>query len=191
MKYIILLFTLLVSFNASAITTQDLTGFSDLSDVQKAEIAKTIAAQAAQNTQKAVEVPDIQQVEKYTDIGINIAKALGSAAKELNVAINDFLHTPAGIISTGLIVYKVLGADVMEQIHAIIRSFVFTVIWVGYLIWYIRRNSDYRVEYFEDKYTWYGTQKVKTVSRDGLSDERSWSITVVSFICLAISVILL
>ena len=42
------------------------------------------------------------------------AKALGIAAKEMGVAVNDFITTPAGILTAGIIVYKIFGDDIRE-----------------------------------------------------------------------------
>lgn len=191
MKYIILVFVFL-SFNASALNTHDLTGFSDLTDVQKAEIAKTIAQTAAQNTKKPeVAVPAPEDFEKYAKIGEGIAKSLGAAMKELNVQSNEFLSTPVGMITTGLIVYKVLGDDVLSQIKNIVQSGLFTIVWVSFLIWYVRNCQDVKIKYSTTKFNWLNNPVVEEKYKEGLSDERSWAIVIISFICLGISVILL
>lgn len=190
MKYIILVLAL-VSFNVSAITTTDLTGFNNLTDVQKAEIAKTIAQTAAQNTKPSVEIPDPEDFEKYARIGEGIAKSLGAAMKELNVQSNEFLTTPVGMITTGLIIYKVLGDDVLQQIHAVIQSFMFTTVWISFLIWYVRNCRDVKIKYSTTKFNWLNNPVIEEKYKEGLSDERSWAIVIISFICLVISVILL
>ncbi len=192
MKHIVLLVSMLISFNVCAIGTQDLTGFSNLTDVQKAEVAKLIAQTAAQNTQPAApEIPAPEDFEKYAKIGEGIAKSLGAAMKELNVQSNEFLTTPVGMITTGLIVYKVLGEDVLDQVHGIIQSFFFTLIWVSYLIWFVRRSTDIKIKYSDTKTNIFGNPKIESYDKDSLSDERAWAITICSAICLAISVILL
>lgn len=42
------------------------------------------------------------------------AQALGIAARELNITINDFLRSPAGILTAVLVVWKIAGASVLK-----------------------------------------------------------------------------
>lgn len=181
----------LLSTNTYAISAQDITGFHELTDIQKAEVLKAVAEQAAKNKSPDVAVPSVETIEKYADIGSNVAKAIGAAAKELGVVANDFLTTPVGIITTGLIIYKVLGNDVLAQIHDIMQSMLFTTVWVSFLIWYLRRNAEIRIKYSTTKFNWLNNPVIEEYQREGLSDDRSWAIVLCSFICLCISVILL
>jgi len=48
------------------------------------------------------------------------AKALGIAAKELGVTVNDFLHTDAGKLTALLIIWKVAGAAVMKALYGML-----------------------------------------------------------------------
>ncbi len=52
------------------------------------------------------------------------AKALGIAARELNVTINDFLKSPAGILTAALIIWKMAGASIL---HALFGMVILTV----------------------------------------------------------------
>jgi len=45
------------------------------------------------------------------------AKALGIAAKELNVTINDFLKSPAGILTAIVIIWKVAGTTILKMMY--------------------------------------------------------------------------
>jgi hypothetical protein len=45
------------------------------------------------------------------------AKALGIAARELGVTVNDFLHTDAGKITALLIIWKIAGAAILKSIY--------------------------------------------------------------------------
>jgi len=93
-----------------------------LSDAQIAEI-KAIAAKKVAETAANAGKPDVSN-EKIT-AGVTLAatwgtqaaaaaegfaKALGIAARELNVTINDFLRSPAGMLTAGLIIWKMAGA---------------------------------------------------------------------------------
>lgn len=192
MKKSIILCMVLLSSNALAIGTHDITGFNQLSEVQKADVLKHVAETAEKNkTPIEPALPSVESIEKYADIGANIAKALGAAAKELGVVANDFLTTPVGFITTGLIVYKVLGNDVLTQIHDLLQSLLFTTVWVSFLIWYLRNNSEVRIEYSNTRKTLFGNPAIESYHKESMTDERSWSIVICSFICLTISVILL
>ena len=46
------------------------------------------------------------------------AKALGIAAKELGVTVNDFLHTDAGKLTALLIIWKVTGTTIIHTLYA-------------------------------------------------------------------------
>lgn len=48
------------------------------------------------------------------------AKALGIAAKELGVTVNDFLHTDAGKLTAALIIWKVVGAGLVKILYAMV-----------------------------------------------------------------------
>ena len=45
------------------------------------------------------------------------AKALGIAAKELNLTINDFLKSDAGKLTAALIIWKVAGATILHALY--------------------------------------------------------------------------
>ena len=47
------------------------------------------------------------------------AKAIGIAAKELGVTVNDFLHTDAGKLTAALIIWKVAGASFIHFLYAL------------------------------------------------------------------------
>jgi hypothetical protein len=46
----------------------------------------------------------------------NIGSALASTATEMSVAVNQFAQTPIGILATVIIVYKLIGSNVMQFI---------------------------------------------------------------------------
>lgn len=48
------------------------------------------------------------------------AKALGIAARELGVTVNDFLHTDAGKLTAILIIWKVAGATAVKVLYGIL-----------------------------------------------------------------------
>jgi len=71
----------------------------------------------------------IERAKEYVELGTMIGKALGSSAKELGVAVNDFAGTPVGQMTTFLIMYKMMGRDIMHYIGGVGFIAVFLPIW--------------------------------------------------------------
>lgn len=68
-----------------------------------------------------------EELSEWAAVSQEFAKAIGIAAKELGVAVNDFLNTPAGILTAGVIIWHTLGADIVKLLS------IFGVAWVVYL----------------------------------------------------------
>jgi hypothetical protein len=124
MKKLLTLTLLLASFAASAGLNSDSAssaGFNQLTEAQKAEVIKVIAQQAEsnKNSSTSVSIPDPEGIERWTKIGTSIASGLGAAAKELNVGVNEFAKSPVGQLTTLLIIWKIMGTQLMHIIGAI------------------------------------------------------------------------
>lgn len=108
-------FLLLFPMILFAISTQDLSsvGFDQLSETEKADIVKLIAERSdSTSSQKSVVSPE--NIDKWAEIGMKIGKAIGLCAKELNVAVNDFLKTPAGKFTFMMIAWKIMASDIIH-----------------------------------------------------------------------------
>ena len=81
--------------------------------------------------------------EKVKAIGEGIGIAVGSTAKQLNVAANDFIRSPAGVITVGIIVAKMFGAVIMKFIFLGIIWLIFTRLY----LWFVQRIFDCKKEY--------------------------------------------
>jgi hypothetical protein len=82
----------------------DAAGFSKLSESEKAEILKIVADKAATKGMFGSDKESTEdKVDRWVKIGSNIGVGLGAAAKELNVAVNDFAKSPVGQLTTVLI----------------------------------------------------------------------------------------
>ena len=57
----------------------------------------------------------------------SFARAIGIAARELGVAVNDFLNTPAGVLTAVVIIWKVIGADVVTILVCVPIMAIFTL----------------------------------------------------------------
>lgn len=113
-------------------TVIDTSGLSDAQIAElKAQAAKTVAEsakksaggniveQAATNPGAAVTLAATwgQQAAQAAE---GFAKALGIAAKELNVTINDFLKSDAGKLTAALIIWKVAGSAIVGILYGIL-----------------------------------------------------------------------
>lgn len=116
-----------LSFGAFAgQTTVDTSGLSDAQVAElKAHAAKIVAdaanAQAGNVVGAIAANPSTAMTIAATwgtqaaQAAEGFAKALGIAAKELGVTVNDFLHTDAGKLTALLIIWKVAGAAIMHM----------------------------------------------------------------------------
>lgn len=117
------------SFALSSSANVDTTG---LSDAQVAELKAIAAKKVAETAAAAKEGKDLTP-EKVT-AGVTLAatwgtqaaaaaegfaRAMGIAARELNLTINDFLKSPAGMLTAGLIIWKMAGAAILHALYGV------------------------------------------------------------------------
>lgn len=107
---------------------------SGLSEAQVAEIKAIAAKKVAETAAQAAKPLADASPEKIT-AGVALAatwgtqasaaaegfaKAMGIAARELNITINDFLKSPAGILTAVLIIWKVAGGAFMSAMYGVV-----------------------------------------------------------------------
>ena len=103
---------------------------SGLSDSQIAELKAYAAAVVAQTTKQAdgsaVSVTSNPTAtltmaatwgQQAAQAAEGFARALGIAAKELGVTVNDFLHTDAGKFTAAMIIWKVAGVGIINMLY--------------------------------------------------------------------------
>lgn len=80
-----------------------------------------------QKTETAIAgLPSPNEVTPYGRVALEVAGAIGVAAKELGMAINDFLWTPAGILTVTIVIGKLFGMQFLGLL------FCFLVMKAGY-----------------------------------------------------------
>jgi hypothetical protein len=127
-KKLVAVFALCLSVGAfAAQTTLDTSGLSDAQVAElKAHAAKVVAdaANQAAGTNVTAATPGAVMTiaatwgQQAAAAAEGFAKALGIAAKELGVTVNDFLHTDAGKLTAILIIWKVAGAAIAHMLYA-------------------------------------------------------------------------
>lgn len=140
-KIIIALFIVgtFVSTGFAEISTSGLTREQEAQLIIQAEQMKTAIATT-------------EQVDKWVDVGKNIGLAITSVAKELGVAVDSFMNTTTGKVTVGLIIYKIIGRDV---VHIMIGSSLL-IIMLPLWVYFFRRicviksmTIEYPVEKFK------------------------------------------
>jgi len=179
----------IASVGAYAATTNIDT--SNLSAAQIAELKAAAANLAAKNA--APTTLSSMSVELAATWGNQaaqaaegFAKALGIAARELGVTVNEFLKTDAGKLTAVLIVWKVAGASILSTIWAIV--ILITGLCLARVV-YLRlfTKSIELVPYTRLWGMWTGSKKVRIPkSFSDLKGEGEW---MVFFIMVAIVIL--
>lgn len=139
-------------------------GFDKLSDTEKAEIIKIVADKA--NAQgPAAAIPTPEKVGQWLDLGPKIGQMIGGAAKEVGIAVNDFVKTPVGQLTMLLIIWKLIGASLIHVVGA------FVVLVVG--TWATKKYFSHTrsIEYDVDKVDIFKRARIKRVVFEDLSSE--------------------
>lgn len=163
----------------AASTTIDVSGLSDAQVAElKAQAAKVVADQAKgvvnQSDAKVVMANAATWGQQAATAAEGFAKALGIAARELNVTINDFLKSDAGKLTAILIIWKVAGAAIMHALYGVVFLAVgLTMIRVIYTRLFTDRFETVQYKYFWGMFE--GTKSVRVPKSFGqLNKDGEW-----------------
>lgn len=122
---------------------------------------------------KAQKPVKIQKINEYTILGKGIAEALSEAAKQLGVTVNDFVRMPVGQVTTALIVYKIIGHDVIHIALGLLWILVSTSIWLFFYskLW---APEEVTINYAADGKTKLRMVKINSNSSIDSTDPRIW-----------------
>ena len=109
-QWLFYLFAFIVC-SSTALATPVTIDIEDLSPEDAAQVLQLKKTAEAPVIPELPPVPPEERVEKWVSIGNQIGQAIGGACKELGVAVNDFIVTPAGVLTVTLIVWEVVGED--------------------------------------------------------------------------------
>ena len=148
MKYILFALAMLVGFSAIAQNTTvnpcnnipEVT--KDMSSTQVATLLETC------RTPSGVELPtvSVEQASQWGTVAKEFAGAIGIAAKELGVAVNDFIDSPAGYLMAAIKVFKFAGG--------VIVAIPFTLVSSVFLYWVLSRIRIKSIEYEYKQVLW-------------------------------------
>lgn len=133
------------------------------------EQINAINEQIAGMKEKSAEDKIYSKVSKWSELGSNIGTALVATAAQVGVEVGKFAATPLGMITTGIVVYKIIGRDIL------ILSFGSLLICVGLILaMYFMRNARERTySYHQTTYLWgmFQINHKKVVRTSGLDSD--------------------
>ena len=167
MKKLFAIVMLLVSSLAFAGNTTDAVhsaGFNKLSETEKAEIIKMVADKASQKDVMPAMTED--KVEKWVKIGSNIGQGLAGAAKEVGVAVNDFATTPVGQLTMLLIIWHMIGAQLIHVFGGIL----IWIVGIAIIRHMVARAYPSKITYSKEVKNWFGNYAIEKVEPIAIDD---------------------
>ncbi|MNM20161.1 hypothetical protein D3C81_304940 [compost metagenome] len=121
------IFVVLLSlFSLSALADCTITA-SSLTDVTRKQLE--LDCLKAQAVELAPPQVDAKKVSEYAGVAKEVAEAIGIAAKNLGVEVNNFITTPAGLLTVAIILIKIFG----KLIGAILASILICTVLIKIL----------------------------------------------------------
>jgi len=115
MKYCIMIVLAVFSFSTLA---QQAPECKIDPDWKQSKIQETLEA-CKQSTTAVVPQAVAQDVSAYAEIAKGVAEAIGIAAREVGVAVDEFVKTDTGKMTVALIVWHVAGDDIKGMLFGI------------------------------------------------------------------------
>ena len=177
----ILLFFVLAVLGASAFALDT----NGLTPEQIAAVQKSIDAAKQANTGTTLSMASEWGAQAAT-AAEGFAKALGIAAREIGVTVNEFISTPAGKLTAALIVWKVAGATLVSMVYGMV------VLVVGlYATWLLAQHIATE-KYVSAPYSrfwglWAGERKVRVYRPFSDYSEGDCIMTIISLVLAALT----
>lgn len=115
-------------------------------------IADSCTPQQKATVAKIIDTMNDGDVSKWNSVIRTVGETIATTAKELGVAVNDFLKSPAGIILLIFLFFKFIGGKLL------IAPILFMMAWLWYSI--VNRFTKDNVKYEMVPYFW-GAIKIK------------------------------
>jgi len=163
MKKFLLVCMLLISLPAYAQTVT-----VDLSQVDS-ETARRVLAEKKRIDSGLSPQITIDNVEKWSQVGKNVADAVAATAKGLSVEVNEFIKTPVGKATFFLVAWKFFGAKLWSVIGGTIAWIILSsLIWKSFSIFHrpqkVLVKQENKTKFYEYKaYDWH-SHDAKTFS---------------------------
>ena len=163
---------MMVSISAWAGNTSDAVnsaGFSKLTEAEKAEVIKIVADKASSKDSSVPVALTEDRVEKWVKIGSNIGQGLAGAAKEVGVAVNDFSQTPVGQLTMLLIVWHMIGAQLIHVFGGI----MIRIVGIAIIRHMVARAYPSKITYSKEVKNVFGNYAVEKVEPMAIDDSNA------------------
>ena len=184
-RLFVALVMLMVAVPVFAAYNIDNSSWNRLTERQKADIIKQVADEAERSKIVPTDVANPEQVGKWVGVGEQIGKMIGGAAKEVGVAVNEFVKTPVGMVAMGLIVWHYMGGSL---VHIFGGLFLF-LFGMSFIIWMARRAVTWTYTYDTAQKDIFGRSVLKEKRRSSLSNDEFGGLLFGSAAITAISLI--
>ena len=172
MKKFFAVILMAVSFSAFAGNDSETVrnaGFARLSEAEKAEVIKMVADKAASKDASVPAALTEDKVEKWVKIGSNIGQGLAGAAKEVGVAVNDFSQTPVGQLTMLLIVWHMIGAQLIHVFGGI----MIWIVGIAIIRHMVARAYPSKITYSKEVKNDFGNYAVEKVEPMAIDDSNA------------------
>jgi hypothetical protein len=172
MKKFFAVILMAVSFSAFAGNDSETVrnaGFARLSEAEKAEVIKMVADKAASKDASVPAALTEDKVEKWVKIGSNIGQGLAGAAKEVGVAVNDFSQTPVGQLTMLLIVWHMIGAQLIHVFGGI----MIWIVGIAIIRHMVARTYPSKITYSKEVKNVFGNYAVEKVEPMAIDDSNA------------------
>lgn len=100
-------------------------------DIDLSKVSPDLAAEILRAQKKTEPALTVDNAEKWSQVGKNLAEGVSATAKGLSIEVNEFVKTPVGKFTFFVIAWKFIGAKIWSVI-------------AGALIWLIAGSIIYR-----------------------------------------------
>ncbi len=178
MKYILAIVLMMFSMSvlAQAVNT------NGLDEAQRAAVDEYAAKLRKESAAGLTSGSTVKKVDEWVDIGVKIGQAFGGAAKEMSIQVNEFAKTPVGLMTAGLIVWKMVGGVLVHFFGGIL---VLASGWI-FMLYINRKNTEVTIKYSPDKTDIFGRARKISVDRSKLHNDYVWG----SYIWIALVTLL-
>lgn len=116
-------------------------------------------AKAVRKAEETIVPASAVELKKWQEFGDAFAITIKSIAHTLNVEVNEFLKSDVGKLTAGVIVYKMIGKDILRIIILTASAFMFTMMVTFSLLVFHKKKKTKIKETGEIKYVerfdWY------------------------------------
>lgn len=185
-KIILVLMVLLLSSNVFAQNNNDTHVTVDLQSLNS-DTRNSVLSAIEKEKNKNIPTPPIvnpEKIQSWANIGKELGSAVSQMCKEINMGVNDFVKTPVGIITTCVLIWKLIGQNIINVVVGLVLLFIFEPI----VIWsFIRLNINERVEIDDGK----NGKSIKYIPRYEYSNDEGkyWSVALHIIIFVLIIII--